>query len=117
MDAIKAKKSGLGYQVQALSAENEQHRRVALRASKINTAAVKLKKTLNTKNRRIRTLTNNLTATKAELETLCVHIYKMDSMLVTATASMEKVLKVRFRVVSRFPRCLYVPATHAPDNY
>lgn len=94
MDAMKAKKLGLGYQVQDLSVKYQKSQRIALRASKINTAAAKLKKILKAKNRRIRILENNLTAMKAELETLCLHIYKMDSMLVTTTTSMEHVLKV-----------------------
>lgn len=94
MNAMKAKKLGLGYQVQDLSAKYQKTQRIALRANKINTAAAKLKKILKAKNRKIRILENNLTAMKAELETLCLHIYKMDSMLMTTTTSMEHVLKV-----------------------
>lgn len=88
------KKLSLSYQVQDLSLKNKQNQRTALKSNKINMAAVKLRKTLKSKRRKIRILTNNLTAMKTELETLCLHIYKMDSMLVTATMSMEQVLKV-----------------------
>lgn len=95
MDAIKAKKLGLAHQVQDLSTKNEKNQRIAYKARKMNITAVKLKKTLKTKNRRIRILTNNLTAMKSELETLCLHIYKTDSMLVSTTSSMERILKVQ----------------------
>ncbi|XP_025192152.1 cilia- and flagella-associated protein 157, partial [Melanaphis sacchari] len=94
MDAIKAKKLGLTLQVQDLSTKNERNQRIAYRASRINTTMTQLKQTLKRKNRKLRILTNNLAAMKAEIETLCLHIYKMDSMLVTTTKSMEKILKL-----------------------
>lgn len=94
MDALRIKKIGLSGQVQDLSKKNDKNQRIAYRASRMNTAIVKLKKTLKAKTRKIRILTNNLIAMKSELETLCLHIYKMDSMLVTTTSSMEQVLKV-----------------------
>lgn len=94
MDAMKIKKLGLRNQVQDLSTKNEKNQRIAHRASRMSTAIVKLKKTLKAKSRKIRILTNNFISMKAELETLCLHIYKIDSMLVTTTSSMEKILKV-----------------------
>lgn len=94
MDVMKAKKLGLSCQVQDLSVKNERNQRIAYRANRIHSTMIKLKKSLKIKNRKIRILTNNLTLIKSELETLCLHIYKMDSMLVTTTNSMERVLKV-----------------------
>lgn len=94
MDAMKVKKLGLTHQVQDLSVKNKNNQHMAYKASKMNITAVKLKNTLKAKNRRIRILTNNLTAMKSELETLCLHIYKTDSMLVSTTSSMERILKV-----------------------
>ncbi|VVC41021.1 Hypothetical protein CINCED_3A011869 [Cinara cedri] len=94
MNAMKAKKLGLGLQVQDLSSKNEKYRRIVHSASWTNVAMTKLKRKLKAKNRRIRVLTKNLTVLKTELETLCLHIYKMDSMLVTTTTSMERVLKL-----------------------
>jgi len=96
MDAIKTKKLGLSLQIQDLSTKNERNQRIAYRASTINTMMIQLKQTLKRKNHKLRILTNNLAAMKAETETLCLHIYKMDSMLLTTTNSMEKVLKVIF---------------------
>lgn len=95
MDAMKVKKLGLGLRVQDLSVKNEKYRRIAHRASRTDVTMNKLNRKLKGKNRRVRVLTNNLTALKAELETLCLHIYKMDSMLVTTTTSMERILKVK----------------------
>lgn len=98
MDAMKVKKLGLGLRVQDLSVKNEKYRRIAHRASRMDVTMNKLNRKLKGKNRRVRVLTKNLTALKAELETLCLHIYKMDSMLVTTTTSMERILKVhRFK--------------------
>ncbi|CAI6371625.1 unnamed protein product [Macrosiphum euphorbiae] len=94
MDAVKAKKLGLSLQVQDLSTKNERNQRIAYRASRMNTMMAQLKQTLKRKNRKLRILTNNLAAMKDEIETLCLHIYKMDSMLVTTTTSMEHVLKL-----------------------
>lgn len=94
MDAMKVKKLGLSYQVHELSAKNEKNRRIVFRADKTNKTLVRLRKTLKSKRRQIRVLRNNLAAIKAELETLCLHVYKVDSMLVTTTTSMERVLKV-----------------------
>jgi predicted RNase H-like nuclease (RuvC/YqgF family) len=94
MDVMKVKKIGLSCQLQDLSVKNDRNQRKAYKASRMNTAIIKLKKSLKTKNRKIRILTNNLTLIKTELETLCLHIYKMDSMLVTTTNSMERILKV-----------------------
>lgn len=91
---MKAKKNGLNCQLQDLSVKNDRNQRIAYRASRMNTTIIKLKKSLKTKNRKIRILTNNLTLIKTELETLCLHIYKMDSMLVTTINSMERILKV-----------------------
>ncbi|XP_025410238.1 cilia- and flagella-associated protein 157 [Sipha flava] len=94
MDVMKVKKIGLSCQLQDLSVKNDRNQRKAYKASRMNTAIIKLKKSLKTKNRKIRILTNNLTLIKTELETLCLHIYKMDSMLVTTTNSMERILKL-----------------------
>jgi len=96
MDAIKAKKIGLSLQIKDLSTKNERNQRIAYKASRINTMMTQLKHKLKKKNKKLRILTNNLVAMKAEIETLCLHIYKMDSMLVTTTKSMENVLKVIF---------------------
>lgn len=96
MDAVKAKKLGLSLQVQDLSTKNERNQRIAYRASRMNTMMAQLKQASKRKNRKLRILTNNLAAMKDEIETLCLHIYKMDSMLVTTTTSMEHVLKVIF---------------------
>ncbi|XP_026820240.1 cilia- and flagella-associated protein 157 [Rhopalosiphum maidis] len=94
MDAIKTKKLGLSLQIQDLSTKNERNKRIAYKVSTINTMMTHLKQTLKRKNHKLRILTNNLAAMKAEIETLCLHIYKMDSMLLTTTNSMEKVLKL-----------------------
>lgn len=94
MDAMKAKQLGLSYQVQDLTKKNEKNRTIAYRANRTTLTMSKLRKSSKVKSRKIRILTNNLTALKAELETLCLHIYKMDSMLVTTTTSMENILKV-----------------------
>lgn len=91
---MKVKKLGLTHQVQDLSVKNKNNQHMAYKASKMNITTVKLKNTLKAKNRRIRILTDNLTAMKSELETLCLHIYKTDSMLVSTTSSMERILKV-----------------------
>lgn len=94
MDAMKTKKVGLSWQVQDLSMKNERNQRMAYKASRMSTTVVKVKKILRTKNRKIKILTNNLIAIKAELATLCLHVYKTDSMLVTTISSMERILKV-----------------------
>lgn len=94
MDTIKAKKLGLSYQVQELAMKNEKNQRIVYRANRTNKITAKLKKSVKVKDRKIHILTHNLKAMRTELETLCLHIYKMDSMLVTTTTSMEKILKV-----------------------
>jgi len=98
MDAVKAKKLGLSLQVQDLSTKNERNQRITYKASRMNTKMAQLRQTLKRKNRKLHILTKNLTAMKDEIETLCLHIYKMDSMLVTTTTSMEHILKVIFCV-------------------
>lgn len=94
MDTIKAKKLGLSYQVQELAMKNEKNQRIVYRANRTNKITAKLKKSVKVKDRKIHILTHNLKSMRTELETLCLHIYKMDSMLVTTTTSMEKILKV-----------------------
>ncbi|XP_050441256.1 cilia- and flagella-associated protein 157 [Adelges cooleyi] len=95
MDTLKVHELGLNWKLQNLCARNHSDRRTTIKAKIVRYIAAinKMKKKLTGKSRKIRDLINNLTAMKSELKTLSMHIYKMDSMFVTITASIERKLK------------------------